>query len=576
MNKINLKNNSKETEYPFVTVKVNGKKIEYPECITCISTNDEYNKISSLEIKAENKLGVFGEVIVSDTKTFTTKSEIEVWIGANVDEEDYCLFKGKITIISLSKKDQCLTIKAKHAAEEMTKNRKLRSLENKSDTDIIKEICSEYNIEAFVESTEKSGEQEKIVQYNVTDWDFINIRAEANGLMVYTTPDGIYVKKPNSKNDVVLQAIADDNIIDIQMDNDSRYGHKNYTVHAWNYTEQETDETYINNSDSMSDAESSDGEEEATILSMSSQENTYATETYQEALSMRNDLSYLRGKITLIGQAPVLPNDVIQIKNIWKKFDTSVIVSRVVQSIDVKEWKTLIEFGYDDTPYVERYDNVIAKPSQGTIPGVNGLQLAKVEGIGNDPLGEERIYIRLINSTETKLWARIATLDAGNQRGSFFMPEVGDEVIVGFIDDNPNQAVVLGMLHSSQAPNYFQLSDDNHIKGYVSREKIIIQFDDEKKAISIETPGSNKVLISDDEKGISLEDQNGNTLILNDQGITIESKKALTIKAAQDVTIEGNNVNIKANAQLKAAGTTGAEFSASGNTVVKGAMVQIN
>jgi len=73
-----------------------------------------------------------------------------------------------------------------------------------------------------------------------------------------------------------------------------------------------------------------------------------------------------------------------------------------------------------------------------------------------------------------------------------------------------------------------------------------------------------------------LEDQNGNTLILNDQGITIESKKALTIKAAQDVTIEGNNVNIKANAQLKAAGTTGAEFSASGNTVVKGAMVQIN
>ena len=132
------------------------------------------------------------------------------------------------------------------------------------------------------------------------------------------------------------------------------------------------------------------------------------------------------------------------------------------------------------------------------------------------------------------------------------------------------------MLHSGKAKAPFEQTEENPIKGYVSREKIIVQFNDEKKSLSIETPGGNKILISDEDKGISMEDQNGNTLVLNDQGITMESQKKITIKAAQDVVIEGNNVNIKAKAQLKAEGTQGAEFSAKGNTVVKGALVQIN
>ena len=575
-NKIKINNNIKETDYPFITVKVDGKRIKYPECVSTIATCSQYNKISMLEIHAENHLGIFDDIIVSDTDTFTTKSDIEVWLGATVNSEDCCIFKGEIIELGISEMGKRLNVSAKHIAEKMTKERKLHNFENKPADEIINSICHDYGIKLDMDPLEKKGNPEKDVQYNVTDWDFINIIAERNGLLVFTTPEGISVKRPDAKGNIALCATQEDNIVDIEINNDSRYSHKNYTVHAWNYTEQETDESYVNNTSTVSENDDNDSGEDMTILSMSSQEDTYATETYQEALSMRNDLSYIRGKMTLLGQAPVLPNDTIQIKQVWKEFDTNVIASKVIQLITTEEWQTLIEFGYDDTPYMNRYDDVIAKPSQGTIPGVNGLQLAKVEGIGEDPLGEERIYIRLLDSADTKIWARIATLDAGNQRGTFFMPEIGDEVIVGFIDDNPNQAVILGMLHSSQAPNHFQLSDDNHIKGYVSREKIIIQFDDEKKAVSIETPGGNKVLISDEDKGISMEDQNGNTLILNDQGITIESKKALTIKAAQDVTIEGNNVNIKANTQLKATGSASAELSASGNTVVKGAMVQIN
>ena len=170
----------------------------------------------------------------------------------------------------------------------------------------------------------------------------------------------------------------------------------------------------------------------------------------------------------------------------------------------------------------------------------------------------------------------MATLDAGNKRGSFFMPEIDDEVIVGFVDGDPHNAVVLGMLHSSQAPMPLEITDENHQKGFFSRENIQLLFDDEKKSLLMETPGGNKLLISDDEKGVSLEDQNGNTIVMNDQGITIESKKNLTLKASHDISIEGMNVNVKANAQLVAQGTSSTEVSASGNTVIKGGLVQIN
>jgi Rhs element Vgr protein len=312
------------------------------------------------------------------------------------------------------------------------------------------------------------------------------------------------------------------------------------------------------------------------ITAMSQQESPDSLQEWTKAMVMRNNLSRIVGKISITGHAPLQPSDFIQLEGIGKHFDGATLVSSVFHSISHGKWKTLLNIGFGNTLFANKYNDITDRPALGAVSGVNGLQVAKVEALEGDPLNEERIYIRLMNDPATKLWARIATLDAGNQRGSFFMPEINDEVVVGFIDGNPNQAVVLGMLHSSQAASPYPLADDNNIKGFVTREKITIELDDEKKALRIETPGGNKLLVSDDQKGISLEDQNGNTIVMNDQGVTIESKKALNLKAAQDVSIEGNNVNIKANAQLKATGNASAEISASGNTVVKGAMVQIN
>jgi uncharacterized protein involved in type VI secretion and phage assembly len=141
------------------------------------------------------------------------------------------------------------------------------------------------------------------------------------------------------------------------------------------------------------------------------------------------------------------------------------------------------------------------------------------------------------------------------------------------------------MCHSSAKPAPEPAKDSNHRKGYVSREKMHFIFDDEKKVILLDTPGGNKFSLTEDAKGIQLEDQNGNKIILDDSGIKIESAKDLTLKAAQDIKIEGNEHGHES-AQKRfqsgrnvQCGSFGSEYDDKGavaTTVIQGGMVQIN
>ena len=73
--------------------------------------------------------------------------------------------------------------------------------------------------------------------------------------------------------------------------------------------------------------------------------------------------------------------------------------------------------------------------------------------------GNHRIQVRLPFVAQTPtgtqsegIWARLSTLYAGDKRGFVFRPEIGDEVIVGFINNDPNDAIVLGATHSNKYP----------------------------------------------------------------------------------------------------------------------------
>jgi len=243
-----------------------------------------------------------------------------------------------------------------------------------------------------------------------------------------------------------------------------------------------------------------------------------------------------------------------------------------------------VQFGLNPELFAETY-NFRPLPASGLLPAVSGLQIGIVTVLENDPDGEERIKVRLplVSASEEGIWARIATLDAGKNRGTFFRPEIGDEVVVGFLSDDPCYPVILGMCHSSAKPAPEPAKDSNHRKGYVSREKMQFTFDDEKKIIVLETPGGNKLTLSDEDKGIVIEDQNGNKITLDDSGVKIDSSKDLILKASKDMNAEGSNIELKAQTGFKASGAGSAEVSGASTTIkgsatttISGGVVQIN
>lgn len=571
------------------SVLAGGKEIDvkYAQHIVSIKTKSEFNKISSLDITFENattKVEIVNEekieTFLSDEPDFELGNTIELKIG--YENANDTVFKGKIVRRIVKRSDSFqFILKAKHEAEVMTKDHVAKCHESKKVGDIIEEICKKYDLKVDVETPGDKYEQKRQNEY--TDWDFINMIAESDEMIVFTTPKGIIVKAIDAKTlsnqldkDPVIDIVNGYNINSFSAELDDRHSHKIYNAESFDVTDQENSDDASSGPNVSRSKSNKDKGEKRRANTSCGDESVQERRKKLEALSVRNDLAFLTGEIDIVGYAPLLPGDVICLHKVGKGYDGKIFVSSVTHTISAGKWSTKLKIGFEDVFYAERYDNITPKPCHGMLPPIYGLQLAKVETLAGDPKGEGRIYVKLMNSKDIKLWCRVATLDAGDMRGSYFMPEIGDEVVIGYVGGNANSAVILGMLHSKKAPVPLDITDDNHVKGFFSRENIQLLFDDEKIAFSVETPEGNKLLLSEDEKGITLEDQNGNTIVMNDQGITVESKKALTLKAAQDISIEGNNVNIKANAQLVAKGTASAEVSASGNTVIKGGMVQIN
>jgi len=126
-----------------------------------------------------------------------------------------------------------------------------------------------------------------------------------------------------------------------------------------------------------------------------------------------------------------------------------------------------------------------------------GLMFAEVTGIHDD--GYELKWLSG-SLTAKSAPARVATLMAGDGRGSFFMPEVGDEVVVGFELGNIDRPVILGALWSDQdkPPQQADTSATNHVRTIVSRAGHEITFDDSPAGkIMIKTKGGMEITLNE-------------------------------------------------------------------------------
>ncbi|MER5528009.1 phage baseplate assembly protein V [Streptomyces sp. NPDC002677] len=155
-----------------------------------------------------------------------------------------------------------------------------------------------------------------------------------------------------------------------------------------------------------------------------------------------------------------------------------------------------------------------------------------------DPERQGRVKVRLpwspdSGGDEYAVWARLATTMAGGGRGTWFVPETGDEVLVGFGGGDPNWPYVIGALWNGQDEPPESMDDGNNLRSIVSRTGIRITLDDTDGAVtlSLRTPGGQQLTLEDGGSTIRLADSGGNSLEMAPAGITLTAASTLSIKA---------------------------------------------
>jgi uncharacterized protein involved in type VI secretion and phage assembly len=188
--------------------------------------------------------------------------------------------------------------------------------------------------------------------------------------------------------------------------------------------------------------------------------------------------------------------------------------------------------------------------------GAAGRLFGVVTGIvtnNQDPEGLGRVKLKFpwLSEEDESWWARTAVPMGGAERGTYFLPEVDDEVLVAFEHGDTRFPYVLGALWNGNAkPPESNEGGSNDRRVIHSRSGHLIRFDDTDGAEKIEiidTTGSNRIVIDSAENTITIaadadliiESANGK-LVLSGNGVEITSQAGVTVQGAADVEVKSD------------------------------------
>jgi uncharacterized protein involved in type VI secretion and phage assembly len=180
-----------------------------------------------------------------------------------------------------------------------------------------------------------------------------------------------------------------------------------------------------------------------------------------------------------------------------------------------------------------------------TMDGVYSASV--VDNRDPDGLGRVRVRVSALGDIGARgVWARVATMMAGRNRGTFFLPEVGDEVLVAFEAGDQRAPYVLGALWNVKSPPP-EKGDPAAGKLIQSRTGVTLRIrdDDTTSSLVIETPGGERITLQDGPASVRVEDANGNSVVMDTSGVTVTASSRVTLTASS-VTVNAGALDVNA------------------------------
>ncbi|AFO55270.1 MULTISPECIES: phage baseplate assembly protein V [Natrinema] len=215
--------------------------------------------------------------------------------------------------------------------------------------------------------------------------------------------------------------------------------------------------------------------------------------------------------------------------------------------------------------------------------GIRGVAVGIVTN-NEDPkdLGRVKLQFPWRDADDESHWARIATEMAGNEYGSYFLPEIDDEVLVAFENGDIHKPFVIGSLwNGKQKPPQKNGDGNNDIREVRSRSDHVIAFDDaDDGSITIRTTGGNEIVIDDSGSSetirISDESNDNSITIDSDSGsVAIDAKSDLELSAST-ISLDGNSVEITGKKGVKIKGKGPVNVDSKAKLALSGSMVNVD
>ncbi|MCA1666731.1 MAG: VgrG-related protein [Thermomicrobia bacterium] len=511
-----------------------------------------------------------------DSESYDPGKKLVVKLGYGSDASK--VFDGEIVELepSFGGAGVRLVIRAFDLLHRLSRGRKVKSFLNMTDQDIISQVLSAHAMTFQYTNSKGPGQvHEQVVQNSQTDLDFVRSRAALIGCHCYAAGATVHCVAPKQGSPVAT--IDEGSLISFRPRLTTVDQVSKVTVRGWKQKTKEavvgtfegasvTDTVEVNRKNGAKFvATTPDGTQEHLVTDWvvdNQDQAQYIAEALATSLSGR----FVQAEGVTIGFAGIAAGTWIAIKDVGDRYSGTFFVTNALHQFDARSgYNTEYTIsGHDPTTLLHLLNAESNEAARG------GLQIGVVTEV--DPkIAAAKVQLPHLGDAAVTNWARVAAPGAGNARGMQFLPEVGDEVIVGFERGDINFPFILGGLwNGKDAPPTQVALESTKVAARVitSRSGHVITFEDKE-----------------DGGGIIIKDSKGDTITISakDTSITIESKKDIIVKATGDlkmtatgdVKVSGMNVNLEGQVGVSLKGTQ-VKVNGDAETEIKGGIVKIN
>lgn len=456
------------------------------------------------------------------------------------------LIKGEITAIDVNftrRSESHLIIRGYDFSHRLQRGRHNRSFQNLTDSDIVKKIAQEVGLEVQSDST--GAARDYVFQENQTNMELLRELAAHQGFELFVQDGTLYFRKPQSQSQLELRWLRDISQFHVRMSSSQQVSA--VEVRSWDYGNKQTIVETANSEVTITETENGKGSKVANRfqtdpkMTVVDQPVFSADEAKRIAQSLCDELGgefiEAEAKTDGNGNPEIRAGRVVELKDLGN-YSGKYYITETKHYYHEKVYSTnFTARGLRDGSLLS-----LLVPKTHLQPGQT-LMVGIVTN-NKDPKGWGRVKVRLPTLTEEheSNWARIVALGAGPKRGFDWLPEVEDEVLVGFEHGDIHRPYVIGgVWNGKDKPpedvNQSVQAGKVRLRTIKTRTGHLIQFVDEAQSstnegIIIQTAGGHKIQLNDSDHNIEIATRSGQVLNLDDQG------QSITVKAAVNLTLE--------------------------------------